>query len=91
MGVGYGFQAASEILTPPPPPPPPVLPLGVLQAIPLAVGSGPGGWGGGLQQAPGAAVPEYTIPGGPKKPVATPAAHGAPSQGHGGGRYQPSG
>ena len=72
VGVGYGFQTATEILTPPPPPPP--LPPGVLQAVPLAVGAGPGL--GGPQQAPGSAGSKRANPGGPEVPVATPAAQG---------------
>ncbi len=78
VGVGYGFQAATEILTPPPPPPV-VLPVGVLQAVPLAVGAEPGS--GGPQQVPSHSVPKKPTSGGPEVPVATPAAKGGPSKG----------
>ena len=87
VGVGYGFQAATEILTPPPPP---VLPLGVLQAIPLAVGAGPGSWGG-PQQVPGPALPGKRNPGGPEVPTATPAAQSGPSLGQAEIPYHPTG
>ncbi len=73
VGVGYGFQAATEILSPPP-----VLPVSVLQAVPLAVGAGRGS-SGGAQQMPGNA--ENRNPGGPEVPVATPPVKGGSSLG----------